>query len=303
VGTKINHCIVLAGEPGIGKDTLLAPLVEGVGVWNFANINPSDLIANFTPYYETLLLRINEVQNLGNDLNRFKFYESSKTMLATPPDILMVNQKYMPRYPVFNVLNCIMTTNHAIDGLYLPANDRRYYVAATDITKEELGGDAYFKSLWGYLNSGGMGDVCEYLRTVVDLSDFDAKAPPRHTPAFCRIVQSAGDPVEAELSDAIDRLGRPAALTLDDLRKAVVESNYLVPQSELVVKLNDSTKRRAIPGMLSRVGYASVDNPDAKDKHWVIGGRRAAVYANRDLTRAAQLSAAREMARLRSANT
>jgi hypothetical protein len=295
-GKKINHCIVLAGGQGIGKDTLIAPLIAGVGDWNCKDINPGDLLSNFNGYVKTLVLRINEVQNHGNDLNRFKFYEATKTMFVTPPDVLKVNEKYMPEVKVFNVLNCIMTTNHAIDGLYLPADDRRHYVAASDVTKDQLGGTEYFRNLWTFLATGGLGHVCAYLREV-DLSDFDPKAEPRKTAAFWRIVQSAGDPVEAELADAINRLGNPSVLTLDDIRRAAPNAQQQLEVSELVLVLNDLKRRRSLPSMLQRVGYVTIDNPDVKDKQWVVAGKRVAVYAKYDLTRAAQLTAARELVR------
>ena len=31
---KVNHALVLGGEPGIGKDTLIEPVKGAVGPWN-----------------------------------------------------------------------------------------------------------------------------------------------------------------------------------------------------------------------------------------------------------------------------
>ena len=46
---KINHAIVMGGSQGIGKDTILEPLKQAVGPWNFKSENPvrilGDLIA------------------------------------------------------------------------------------------------------------------------------------------------------------------------------------------------------------------------------------------------------------------
>ena len=39
-GEKINHALVLGGEQGIGKDTLLEPVKHAVGPWNFAEVSP-----------------------------------------------------------------------------------------------------------------------------------------------------------------------------------------------------------------------------------------------------------------------
>ena len=46
-----------------------------------------------------------------------------------PPDVLRVNEKHLKEYYVLNCLGLIITTNHQTDGLYLPADDRRHYVA------------------------------------------------------------------------------------------------------------------------------------------------------------------------------
>ena len=37
---KINHALVLGGKQGIGKDTLLEPVKQAVGPWNFAEVSP-----------------------------------------------------------------------------------------------------------------------------------------------------------------------------------------------------------------------------------------------------------------------
>ena len=35
---KINHALVLGGPQGIGKDTLLEPIKEAIGPWNFISV-------------------------------------------------------------------------------------------------------------------------------------------------------------------------------------------------------------------------------------------------------------------------
>src|ERR1019366_8451569 len=40
-GEKINHALVLGGKQGIGKDSLLEPVKEAVGRWNWREISPT----------------------------------------------------------------------------------------------------------------------------------------------------------------------------------------------------------------------------------------------------------------------
>jgi hypothetical protein len=49
-GDKINHGLLLGGNQGIGKDTILAPLKYAVGWWNFTEVNPEQVMGNFTGF-------------------------------------------------------------------------------------------------------------------------------------------------------------------------------------------------------------------------------------------------------------
>src|ERR1700740_505193 len=71
-------------------------------------------------------------------MDRFKFYDHTKIYTAAPPDVLRVDEKHLREHYVFNVLGFIITTNHKTDGIYLPADDRRHYVAWSDATKEDF---------------------------------------------------------------------------------------------------------------------------------------------------------------------
>ena len=62
-------------------------------------------------------------------MNRYDFYEHMKVYTAAPPDVLSVDEKNVREHAVFNVCGVIITTNHETDGIYLPADDRRHYVA------------------------------------------------------------------------------------------------------------------------------------------------------------------------------
>ena len=84
-----------------------------------------------------MILRVNEARDLG-DVDRFKFYDHTKIYTASPPDVLRVDEKNLREHYVFNVLGFLITTNHKTDGIYLPADDRRHYVAWSDHTKEEF---------------------------------------------------------------------------------------------------------------------------------------------------------------------
>jgi hypothetical protein len=282
---KINHGLVIGGDQGIGKDTMLEPVKHAVGPWNFHDVSPTHLLANFNSFAKSVILRVNEGRDLG-EIDRFKFYDRTKIYTAAPPDVLRVNEKFIQEFYVFNVLGFILTTNHKTDGIYLPTDDRRHYVAWSDRKKEDFTPE-YWNGLWGFYADGGLGHVAAYL-TELDISDFDPKAPPPKTPAFWDIVNVGLAPEDAELADVIDTLGNPDALTV----------NQLIANAKggITEWLMDRKNRRALPHRLERCGYVSVRNPDAKDGLWKLKDARQVIYVKASLSPTEAIEAARKLA-------
>jgi hypothetical protein len=178
---KVNHALVLAGEQGVGKDSLLEPVKRAVGPWNFSEVSPLQLLGRFNGFLKCVILRVSEARDLG-DVNRYSFYEHLKSIIAAPPDGLRIDEKNIHEYAIPNLCGVIITTNHLTDGIFLPAGDRRHYVAWTALKKEDFEPD-YWAKLWSWYDRGGDRHVAAYLATL-DLSNFDPKAPPPKTAAF-----------------------------------------------------------------------------------------------------------------------
>ena len=219
-----------------------------------------------------MILRVSEARDLG-DIDRYAFYDHMKTYTAAPPDVLRCDEKNIREYAVPNVCGVIITTNHHSDGIYLPADDRRHFVAWSELTKEDFT-PACWSELWGWYSSGGIGHVAAYLASL-DLSDFDAKAPPSKTPAFWTIVDANRAPEDAEMADVLDKLQRPEAITLSDL------AEYAEPA--FADWLRDRRNSRQVPHRMEEAGYVPVRNDGQKDGRWKVGGKNQVVYAKREL--------------------
>lgn len=287
-GVKCNHALVLGGEQGIGKDTILEPVTTALGKWNCQEISPIQMLGRFNGWLKAVMVRVSEARDLG-EVDRYAFYEHSKSIIVTPPDVLRVDEKNLREHYIVNVLGLIITTNHKTDGLYLPADDRRHYVAWSNMRAGDYE-EGYWRDLYGWYAAGGSGHVCAYLRSI-DLSDFDPKAPPKKTSAFWAIVQAGEAPESSELRDLIDHLGNPPALTVDKLVIAAHDLKLF----ELHDELRDRKNRRAIPHKLERIEYVQVRNPDADDGAFKVGGKRRTVYARRALSLSEQIRAARRV--------
>ena len=295
---KINHALLLGGSRGLARTRCCEPLKYAVGPWNFEEVSPKQVCGRFNGFIKSVILRISELRDLG-DGNRFDFYEHMKVLTAAPPDVLRVDEKHLREYAVFNVCGVIITTNYKTNGIYLPAEDRRHFVAWSPRRKSDFT-DAYWDVLWKWYAGGGLGHVAAFLASL-DISDFNPKAAPPKTEAFWAIVDANRAPEDSELADAIDRLGqetigedgepeiiRPQIITIDRLA--------LVANGDFALWLKDPKSRRAIPHRLEECGYTPVRNPHAKDGLWKINGRRQAVYAQSSMTPREQMEQASTLA-------
>lgn len=282
---KINHALVFGGAPGIGKDTILHPVKEGVGHWNFAEVSPKHMLGRFNSYVKSVILRVSEARDLG-DVDRFAFYDHMKTYTAAPPDVLRVDEKNLREYSAFNVCGVIITTNYKTDGIYLPEDDRRHFVAWSERAMEDFN-EAYWKKLWDWYADGGVGHVVAFLKNR-DLSNFQAKAPPRKTPPFWDIVAANRAPEEDELSDALGKLGSPSAVTLGMIADAA--------ETSFADWLRDRKNARRVPHKVEKCGYRSVRNPNSKVGRWKVNKKDCVIYARGDLSIRDQIEAAEKLA-------
>jgi hypothetical protein len=213
--------------------------------------------------------------------------------------VVRINAKYVPQCYALNVAGVILTTNHRFDGIYLPADDRRTYVAWSEIKQADFV-SGFWSYLWDWYRSGGIENVVAYL-TEYDISHFDPKAPPKKTAAFWQIVGAGAAPEESDLADILDRLGategahdaegKPCGPAVTTLAKILV-----VASGDFYEWLSERRNRRVIPHRFERCGYMPVRNDDAKDGLWVIGGKRQVVYGRSDLSLGERMEAARKLA-------
>lgn len=311
---KINHSLLLgSGEHGIGKDMWLKPLRRAVGPWNYSEVSARRVKEKATsenPWLCSTVLQVSEVHDLGDA--RFGFYETTKDWAAGPPDSLLIRDLWANGYPVQNAVGVIYTSNHKLDGLFLPPQDRRHYVAWSDVGVEHAGEteeqrSEFWRGFQMWYDAGGLENCAAYLATR-DVTSWDAKSPPPKTEAW-HVIVAAGETVEdAEIGAALDAMGdlfgdgsdiqRPDVLTIDMLREHGAV--------DLMAWLNDRQNSRKIPHRIERAGYSQVINPDAKEGRWHIGDDRVVIYARRKMSHKERIAAVQafiraELARIRRA--
>jgi hypothetical protein len=308
-GIKPNFGILLIGPPKIGKDTILVPLREGVGPWNYKDVSLNQMTSAFNDYLCAVVLRISEARDSGDAgkvrIDRYALHDHLKPVLASPPETFRINRKHVQEYAGFNVVGVIITTNHQ-DALYLPEDDRRLLVANSPCKTGEFSAVFFDKLYHWYYDEGGIGHVIAFLKQY-DLAQFNAYAAPPKTDGFWNMVAADQGTEHGELLDAIDALGKeardkaarergetvkddvpfekPEALTLGDLVSKAPGAEWMT----------DRKLSRSIPHRLRRCGYERVPNPNAERASgmWTINSKRSMIYARADLNPDDRLAAAR----------
>jgi hypothetical protein len=101
----------------------LEPVKRAIGQWNWQEENPMTILeSRFNGYLKAVILRINEALDLG-DFDRRRFYDHLKAIIASPSDVLRINEKHIREYYIPNLCGVVITTNHKTDGIYLPKDD------------------------------------------------------------------------------------------------------------------------------------------------------------------------------------
>ena len=285
---KVNHALVLGGKPGIGKDTILEPIKQAIGPWNFADVSPKQVLGRFNGFLKSVILRVNEARDLG-EFDRYAFHDHMKGYIAAPPDVNHIDEKNIKEYYVFNLCGVIITSNHKTDGIYLPADDRRHMVAWSNLTSDAFAAD-YWRELYSWYGNGGHQHVAAYL-AALDITGFDPKAPPPKTQAFWEIANANRAPEDSELADVLDELEQPDVLTLDQ-----VGNRAALVQPAFAEWLRDRKNRRSIPHRFEDCGYVVVSNPNDSEGRWKISGTRHTIYGKATLTIRDRLDAAFRLA-------
>ena len=200
---KINHMLILGSGEGTGKDFILTPLIIAMGDHS-TTIGGEDLLNDFNDFLlSTKHLHINEAE-LGGRAEAKAISAKLKPLSAAPPTTLRVNSKGVKQVNVRNIVNCTMTTNSRVP-FEINGPSRRIYALWTDVTvrddNDEMtqGWRDYWKDRWTWMNAGGAENCIDYLRNVVDLSDFDPQAAPPVTDFLREIRESSKSPMEQTL--------------------------------------------------------------------------------------------------------
>lgn len=184
-----------------------------------------------------------------------------KDKLASPPFTIRINEKNRHPYYIGNVCFVVMTTNYRTGGIYLPPNDRRHFIAWSDLKKEDRDAD-YWTEYWRWFQSGGDRHVAAFLAER-DLSGFNPKAEPPKTEAWHAMVNASRSSEEMELSSVLEKFGGLAATMTMITNEAISQGFY-----NLAKWLDEPRNYKAAAARLEDAGYIVIRNPDDARGRW-----------------------------------
>lgn len=242
---KINHILLLGGGEGNGKDFLLHPLMRAMGR-DSTTIEGDELLHDFNDYLmSTKYLHINETE-MGDRAEARRVTNKLKPLASCPPNYLRVNIKGVKGLLIRNVVNVTMTSNSAVP-IRLDSGARRYYAVWTDVVIRNENGDmtdewrAYWGDRWNWMRDCEGWRAClHYLRTQVDLSDFDPGSVPVVTDFVRDIQEASEDPIMTVIKQLKTlKLGNFKAdlLTAQDILATVKAVPMLLPDLAASMKV------------------------------------------------------------------
>lgn len=175
IGVKINHALVLLGEQGVGKDTLLKPLFQFFGN-SVSRVTPEELGSQFTQYLQGHIMNVPEMHSFS----KWEIYNKLKAYIADPPSHLTINAKNQRPYQIPNVGIWVMTTNYD-DALRMDEGDRRFWVHRCLVSEKQS--PEFYAKVHGLIDQGhGAAKIAGWLMQR-DISRFNPHAPPPMTEA------------------------------------------------------------------------------------------------------------------------
>lgn len=269
---KIQHCLLICGGQGIGKDLGLMPIRRGVGRGNCKEIGPDAVMSRFNGFYKSKLLVINEVHAHGDDIKAWAFYEQTKTLIANASDYIGVEEKFQSTMFIPNLVNVVMTTNLP-HKMHIGADDRRFFVAHTEVLASQFP-DGYFSSLVAYLKGGGADAAVLWLMQR-DVSKFNPGATPPMTEGKAAIMSANNESRRSVVDDVfeafVERHGALDVIFTADLLAQAKESLF----DDSVGEFTRSVNGGRLVNRMRDLGYEAVKSDGEKWRYKEFKSRLA----------------------------
>ncbi|HEB96737.1 MAG TPA: hypothetical protein ENI96_09955 [Sedimenticola thiotaurini] len=283
-GVKINHGVLMMGEPGNGKDTLFQPLRRALGT-AAADVKGEDMLRDFNQYLVGAKLLVIQEANLGNRKDASNISNQLKDLFSAPPETLSVNIKHVAPFNVRNLCSVVVLSNMEVP-LMVERGDRRIFAIRTAFRVRDNDGRLfdwtpdYFSQLWHWLEEeGGNAAVVGYLLHR-DVTGFNPKAQPPTTEYHDELRESSVEPLERLALEWAKEQVQGATVSPKDAYEELHQRPMLLRECGLkeLPALNIVSRKFAAAGVIEAV---KVRQGDSVVRAWRIlhGGKSAIDYS------------------------
>ena len=243
---KINHAVLIGGQPGSGKDTMLAPFFWAIGgdsKTNCSLVRNEEITSQWGYALECEVLEIAELRQ-SEARDRRALENALKPIIAAPPEFLQINRKGLHPYMAPNRVLVVAFTNERA-AISIPTNDRRWFCLWSEAGRLP---ETDARRLWTwYKHKGGFAAVSAWLHDR-DVSTFNPGAAPPMTEAKAIMIDHGRSTAESYLVELITgRVGEFSAgvvaspfYALCDRLSGNAPAGVKIPQVALLHALSES---------------------------------------------------------------
>lgn len=204
-GERINHALVIQGEQGIGKDSIIAAVERLMGAQNVSQVTLREVESQFNDWlFGKQLIIFQEMLATG----RRNIYNKLKTYITDP--LHTINTKHLALQRVPNRAVYIFLTNYR-HALSIDPSDRRMWVWYSQMERRD---PAYYDRYYTWLKDRRSSSALLHFLMNYDTSKFNPAAPPPMTDAKRQMVDASSSEVEQFLREARDNSSWPMTCDL-----------------------------------------------------------------------------------------
>jgi len=204
-GARINHALVLQGEQGIGKDTIVQTIERVIGVSNSSFVTLAHIESQFNDWlFGKQMIVFEEILAAG----RRNIYNKLKPYITNPHHT--INTKHIALQRLHNRAFYIFMTNYK-HSLSIDPGDRRVWVWHSQMQPQPK---SFYEDYYNWLGHPSTPGAILQWALQYDTSEFSPKAAPPMTEAKQHLIEASSSEIEQYLRQAAEAKTWPMSCDL-----------------------------------------------------------------------------------------
>ena len=197
-GEKVRSAIIFHSEEfQLGKSTLIKIVRKGLGDKNCTIIRPENATARERGFIEHQLVLIDEIKTDGTIDEKKSVMNILKPLMTE--ELHDCRPLFKEWRQVYSTMNMVLATNHK-DAMALDHHEKRYTCIDIPYTRQELGGDKFYKPLYEAFKFGTLANVVKHFLSTREISkNFIPENPSLKTDFLEEMSKAGGHPVLPEV--------------------------------------------------------------------------------------------------------